>query len=90
MKIKFEIYHSPDWFRNFARVELWDEYKLRLGQHREQHKDFTFPSDLLDWAVKFYTEKGLTAWGEKNTVFLELDLDEPEWIMRMLKNQGQA
>jgi len=88
MKIKFEIYRSPDWFRNFARAELWDEYKLRLKQHKEQlgSRDPNLP----DWAVKFYTEKGLTAWCEKNTVVLELDLDEPVWMFRMLKYQGQA
>jgi hypothetical protein len=86
MKIKFEMFWCPDWFIKFRRAEWWDEYKPIMDQYRDN-------GDLAVWsdrAVEFYKSKGITAWHDETGLWLEIDLDEPEWTMRMLKYQGQA
>ena len=94
MKIKFDTRRCPNWFGNFVQAELWDEYKLRLKQHKEQlgSKEPNWQLELLNRAVEFYTKKGLTAWYEEDAedqyICFEIDLDSPEWTMAMLKYEG--
>jgi len=89
MKIKFQIHRCPDWFENFVRAEWWDELELLRHREQEQYKDPNGQLELIARAVEFYTEKGLTAWHEEDAkgyyIWLDIDLDKPEWTLRMLK-----
>ena len=77
MRLKCTTGSVPLWFKKFVGEEWGDEYRSILG---------TIPNSV----VEFFKSKGITAWHEWNNdcIWLEIDLDDPVWTMRMLKYEG--
>jgi len=85
MKILLDYPVRPTWFTNFRQ----EEWSSELDQLHKQSRDDT---DYLDRLVEFYNQKGITASACREGhqhVCLEIDLNDPEWTLRMLKYAGE-
>ena len=82
MRLKSTTDNMPDWFYKCVGEEWGDEY--RSIQEQGRLKD-----EFVDYVIEFYKRKGITAWHEGYSIWLEIDLNTPEWIMRLLKYSGE-
>ena len=74
---------TPDWFKKFVKEEWGDEFRPIQEQ---SHQSGT----LVESVVSFYKGKGITAWREGYSVWIDVDLNDPAWTMRMLKYEGET
>ena len=83
MRLKCITPDTPDWFKKFVREEWGDEFQPIQEQSLQS-------STLVESVTEFYKSKGITAWREGHSVWIDVDLDTPEWTMRMLKYSGET
>lgn len=83
MKFQCPTRDAPDWFKKFLHAELRDKYF-------EFAESTTHIPDLRKLMLDFYNQQGITAWYEDITddLWVEVDLNKPEWMFRMLKYEG--
>ena len=83
MRLKCITPDTPDWFKKFVREEWGDEFQPIQEQSLQS-------STLVESVTEFYKSKGITAWREGHSVWIDVDLDDPVWIMRLLKYSGET
>jgi hypothetical protein len=86
MKLRCPARDAPDWFKKFATAELQCKFLTVAGSTTE------IP-DMRKIMLDVYNQKGITAWygsgyGITDDLWIEVDLNTPEWTFRMLKYEG--
>ena len=80
MRLNLTSGSAPPWVYKFVTAELWDEESSQIFNRG------MIPNSV----VEFFKSKGITAWREGHSVWIDVDLDTPEWTMRMLKYSGET
>ena len=82
MRLKCITPDTPDWFKKFVREEWGDEFRPIQEQSLQS-------STLVESVTEFYKSKGITAWREGHSVWIDVDLNDSVWTFRMLKYERE-
>jgi len=86
--MQFSFRDAPGWFNGYIVDEFLDEfhaYAHQTGAIEETLKNPRNNDKLLDFAIEFFTDKGLCVRKQDRQVWFDIDETDPKYFWLMLK-----
>ena len=86
--MQFSFRDAPGWFNDYIVDEFLDEFHEHAHQTRAKEETLKQPRNndkLLDFAIEFFTAKGLCVRKQDRQVWFDIDENNPKYFWLILK-----
>jgi len=86
--MQFSFRDAPGWFNGYIVDEFLDEFHEQAHQTGAIEETLKNPRNnekLLDFAIEFFTDKGLCVRKQDRQVWFDIDENNPKYFWLMLK-----
>ena len=86
--MQFSFRDAPSWFNEYVVDEFLDEFHTQAHQQGAIEESLKYPRNhdkLLDFAIEFFSAKGLCVRKQDQQVWFDIDETNPKYFWLILK-----